>query len=183
MSHSPAWLIVPALIAPAVAVSPAYAVQYMTTESAQKQMFPEASSFVSHPVKLTEAQKDRVEEVAKVRMRFPEQPVWQVVAGGKAAGWFVLDEVYGKHEFITYAVALDATGAVRGVEILDYRETHGSQVGNPKWLAQFDGARYGKSLKLGDDVQNISGATLSCKHISEGVRRVLAIHEVALKQP
>jgi Na+-transporting NADH:ubiquinone oxidoreductase subunit NqrC len=103
------------------------------------------------------------------------------MANGKPAGWFVLDEVYGKHEFITYAVALDTTGAVRGVEILDYRETHGGQIVNPKWRAQFNGKRHGAALKLDDDIQNISGATLSCKHISEGVRRVLAIHEVALK--
>jgi Na+-translocating ferredoxin:NAD+ oxidoreductase RnfG subunit len=181
MSHSPAWMIVPALIAPAVVVSPAYAVQYMTAESAQKQMFPEASRFVAHPVRLTDAQQDLVEKAAKVRMRYPEQPVWQAVANGKPVGWFVLDEVYGKHEFITYAVALDAAGAVRSVEILDYRETHGGEIGNAKWRAQFVGKHHGDALKLGDDIQNISGATLSCKHISEGVRRVLAIHEVALK--
>jgi len=181
MSHSPAWLIVPALIAPAAVTSPAYAAQYLTTEAAQKLLFPQASAFVPHPVRLSEAQKEVVEKSAKVRMRFPEQPVWQVLADGKPAGWFVLDEVYGKHEFITYAVALDASGTVRGVEILDYRETHGGEIRNPKWRAQFTGARYGTALKLGGDIQNISGATLSCKHISEGVRRVLAIHEVALK--
>ena len=181
MSHSPAWLIVPALIAPAIMTSPAYAAQYQTTEAAQKLMFPDAGAFVPHPVSLSDAQKKRVEQAAGVRMRFPEQPVWQVLANGKPAGWFVLDEVYGKHEFITYAVALDASGAVRGVEILDYRETHGGEIRNPRWRAQFTGAHHGASLKLGDDIQNISGATLSCKHISEGVRRILAIHEVALK--
>ena len=181
MSHSPAWLIVPALIAPAAVISPAYAVQYLTTEAAQKLMFPDASAFVAHPVRLTEAQKSVVEQAAKVRMHFPEQPVWQVMADGKPAGWFVLDEVYGKHEFITYAVALDASGAVRGVEILDYRETHGGEIRNPKWRAQFNGLRHGAPLKLDEDIQNISGATLSCKHITEGVRRVLAIHAVALK--
>lgn len=181
MSHSPAWLIVPALIAPAALVSPAYAAQYLTTEAAQKLMFPEGSAFVPHPVRLSEAQKNVVEQSAGVRMRFPEQPVWQVIANGKPAGWFVLDEVYGKHEFITYAVSLDASGTVRGVEILDYRETHGGEIRNPRWRAQFTGAHHGAALKLGGDIQNISGATLSCKHISEGVRRVLAIHEVALK--
>ena len=41
--------------------------------------------------------------------------------------------------------------------------------------------RHGAPLKLDEDIQNISGATLSCKHIAEGVRRVLAIHAVALK--
>lgn len=181
MSPSPAWLIVPALVAPMAAISPAYAVQYMTTEAAQKVMFPDASAFIAHSVRLTDAQKNAVEKAARLRMRFPEQPVWQVMAEGKPAGWFVLDEVYGKHEFITYAVALDASGAVRGVEILDYRETHGGEIRNPKWRAQFNGARHDAALTLDADIQNISGATLSCKHIAEGVRRVLAIHAVALK--
>lgn len=181
MPHSPAWLIVPALIAPAALISPAYAAQYLTTEAAQKVMFPEAVTFVPHPVRLTETQKNAVEKAAGVRMRFPEQPVWQVMADGKPAGWFVLDEVYGKHEFITYAVALDTSGAVRSVEILDYRETHGGEIRNPKWRAQFAGKRYGAPLRLDEDIQNISGATLSCKHIAEGVRRILAIHAVALK--
>ena len=181
MSYSPAWLVVPALIAPALATSPAYAVQYLTTEAAQKLLFPAASAFMSHPVNLSELQKKEIEKAAGVRMRYHEQPVWQVQENGKPAGWFVLDEIFGKHEFITYAVALDATGAVRGVEILDYRETHGGEIRNPKWRAQFNGVRHGAALKLDEDIQNISGATLSCKHISEGVRRVLAIHAAALK--
>lgn len=181
MSHSPAWLIVPALVAPAALISPAYAAQYLTTDAAQKLMFPEAGAFVSHPVRLSDAQRNLVEKAAKVSMRYPEQPVWQAMADGKPVGWFVLDEVYGKHEFITYAVALDLSGAVRSVEILDYRETHGAQIRNAKWRAQFTGARHGAALKLDEDIQNISGATLSCKHIAEGVRRVLAIHAVVLK--
>jgi Na+-transporting NADH:ubiquinone oxidoreductase subunit NqrC len=181
MPNQPNWLIIPAVCVPLFAAAPAMAVQYLSPEAAQKLLFPAASSFVAQPVRLDDAQKKAVEQAAGVRMRYPEQPVWQVMENGKPAGWFVLDEVYGKHEFITYAVALDATGAVRGVEILDYRETHGSQIVNPKWRAQFDGKRYGAPLKLDNDIQNISGATLSCKHISEGVRRVLAIYEVALK--
>lgn len=178
MTPSPAWLLLPAAC---FAATPALAVQYLTIEAAQKLLFPEASSFVSKPVRLDEAQKKFVEKAAGVRMRYREQPVWQAMASDKPIGWFVLDEVYGKHEFITYAVALDVTGAVRGVEILVYRETHGGQIVNPKWRAQFVGKRHGAKLKLDDDIQNISGATLSCKHISEGVRRVLALHEVALK--
>ena len=36
-------------------------------------------------------------------------------------------------------------------------------------------------LKLDEDIANISGATLSSRHIAEGVRRLLAIHDTALK--
>ncbi len=179
------WWAVPALVIPAVVPAvipaPAYAMQYLTQEQAQRTLFPEASRFVAQPLRLTAEQVRTVEKYARVSLRGTGQPVWRVEAAGRHLGWFVLDEVYGKHEFITYAVALDANGAVKGVEILDYRETHGGEVRQPAWRAQFTGKRYGDGLKLGEEIRNISGATLSCKHISEGVRRVLALHHVALK--
>ena len=170
-----------AVIAPALVGAPAFAVQYLTVEQAQQLMFPGASRFVSQPLRLNAEQKRSVEQYATVKMRASEQPVWRVEAGGKPLGWFVTDEVFGKHEFITYAVALDADGAVRGVEILAYRETHGGEVRDARWRAQFAGKRYGDTLKLDTDIQNISGATLSCKHITEGVRRILALHQTALR--
>jgi Na+-transporting NADH:ubiquinone oxidoreductase subunit NqrC len=34
---------------------------------------------------------------------------------------------------------------------------------------------------LNEGITNISGATLSCRHVTEGVRRVLATYEVCLK--
>ena len=178
MQHSSFWLIAPTIAA--VAAAPAYAVQYLNIEQAQKQFFPQAERFESSPVELTREQKALVEKIAGVGMRYSTQPVWQALEKGKRVGWVIQDEVFGKHEFITYAVAIDLTGAVRGVEILDYRETHGREIRNANWRAQFTGKKFGAPLKLDNDIQNISGATLSCKHISEGVRRILAIHHAAL---
>jgi hypothetical protein len=37
-------------------------------------------------------------------------------------------------------------------------------------------------LRLEEDIQNISGATLSCRHITEGVRRLLALYAAELKK-
>jgi Na+-transporting NADH:ubiquinone oxidoreductase subunit NqrC len=172
------WLSLPAL---AVSALPAHAVEYFTLEQAQHALFPEASGFKEAKVLLTSEQREAIQKASKVRVRVPELNAWRVEAGGKLAGWFLVDEVYGKHEFITYAVALDATGAVRGIEIMDYRETHGGQVRNANWRAQFTGKRAGAPLELDQDIKNISGATLSCKHIAEGVRRLLASYEAALK--
>jgi Na+-transporting NADH:ubiquinone oxidoreductase subunit NqrC len=72
-------------------------------------------------------------------------------------------------------------GVVRGVEILDYRESHGGEVRDPRWLAQFTGKRGDAPLRLEQDIQNISGATLSCRHVTDGVRRLVALHGLALK--
>ena len=179
MHQPPVWLIAPALAA--FVAAPAYAVQYMNIEQAQKQFFPAADSFAASSIELSSEQKAFVEKLAGVRMRYTRQPIWKAINNGKQVGWVIQDEVFGKHEFITYAVALDMNGVVQGVEVLDYRETHGREIRNANWRAQFHGKKHGAALRLDDDIQNISGATLSCKHISEGVRRILALHETALK--
>lgn len=164
-----------------VTSAPLWATQYLTVEEAQHALFPDAGQFVSKPVKLSSGQIDFIEDYSGVSMRTDKQPVWRVESQGGPIGWFVLDEVYGKHEFITYAVALDSEGAVQGVDILNYRETHGGEVRNAQWREQFTDQQYGDRLELGRDIDNISGATLSCKHLTEGVRRILALYQTALK--
>lgn len=176
-------IIYPALLCLLVLrVMPVHAETYLNLQQAQQNLFPAADSFLSIPVILTAEQKKKVEAAAGVKMRFAEQLVWKAEKAGQAIGWFVLDEVYGKHEFITYAVSLDISGAVKRVLILDYRETHGGEVRNANWLAQFIGKTAAMPLRLDAEIQYISGATLSSKHIVEGVRRILAIYDAVLKQ-
>ncbi|HEX7920853.1 MAG TPA: FMN-binding protein [Bradyrhizobium sp.] len=141
------------------AASPAYAVQYLSIEEAQKQAFPSATHF-------TEVQAGRV---------------WKAEAGGKVAGFFIFDRVIGKHLFIDYAVALTPGGAVHKVEILQYRESYGGDIRSPSWLAQFAGKTSGSALKINGDIRNISGATLSSTHVTEGVKRILAAYANRLR--
>jgi hypothetical protein len=44
------------------------------------------------------------------------------------------------------------------------------------WLAQFVGKGSGRALKVGQDIRNISGATLSSLHVTEGVKKILAAY-------
>lgn len=175
------WLMIPALIVPAAIAAPAYAVQYQTLEQAQKALFPEAGQFVRADVMMTNEVRQQIEKAGGVRVRNTLQQVWRAQAGSKMLGWFVLDEVIGKHEFITYVVALLPDGAVKGVDILDYRETHGGEIKNERWRAQFSGKKAGDAFKLDEDIKNISGATLSCKNITNGVKRIVATYQVAMK--
>ena len=164
------------LSAVAIVAPSAYAVTYMDVAQAQKAIFP-GKTFTSAPVKLTAAQRKSIEQASRIRVLHDDQQVWRVGGGG----WFIVDEVLGKHEYITYAVGLNADGSVHGVEIMEYRETYGDQVRNPKWLAQFIGKTRAAPLELDRDIRNISGATLSSRHIADGVRRLLAFHDVALR--
>jgi Na+-transporting NADH:ubiquinone oxidoreductase subunit NqrC len=69
---------------------------------------------------------------------------------------------------------------VRGIEILEYRETYGGEIRNPNWRRQFVGKRPGSQLQLDKDIKNISGATLSSRHVTDGVRRLLATYQLLL---
>jgi hypothetical protein len=168
------WLIAPAVLA---ASTSGYATTYLTVEQAQAAIFPGAR-LTPAPMTLTAAQRAAIEKASGVRVRSPEVRVWCVNGGG----WFIVDEVLGKHEFITYALGLDANGAARGIEVMDYRETYGGEVRNAKWRAQFVGKTSAAPLKLDQDIKNISGATLSSRHITDGVKRLLATHDLVLRK-
>jgi Na+-translocating ferredoxin:NAD+ oxidoreductase RnfG subunit len=125
---------------------PAKATVYFTTEQVQKAIFPGAS--------FTAAGR---------------AGVWRVSSGG----YLVIDRVVGKHEYITYAVGINSNGTVKRIEIMEYNESYGYEVRDAAWRQQFVGKSAASRLQLNADIKNISGATLSSKHITDGVKRVL----------
>jgi len=172
----------PLLLIPAatVLVAPAYASEYLSVEQAQKALFPEAERFVATPVLLSEAQREAIEEKSGVKQRWEQQDVWRAEKGGQLLGWFIVDKVIGKHELITYAAALAPNGVVRGVEIMIFNETHGDQVREASWRKTLENKTLADPFKLDKDVPNISGATLSCRNVMNGVKRLLVLQKLAL---
>jgi Na+-transporting NADH:ubiquinone oxidoreductase subunit NqrC len=70
---------------------------------------------------------------------------------------------------------------VRRVEILTYRESYGGEIRNADWRKQFVGKNARSRLSLNGDIRNISGAKLSSRHVTEGIKRILATYEICLK--
>ena len=104
---------------------PCYATTYLTVGQAQKICFTNAMQFVPADQTLTRDQMKTIEKDSGVRVRLATQKVWRAMDGDKFLGWLIQDEVLGKHEFISWVLALNADGSVRQIEILDYRETYG----------------------------------------------------------
>jgi hypothetical protein len=165
----------------AAATAPAFATVYLSAEQAQKLIFPEADAFRSQPLALNTDQMHQVEQLSHLPARSVQWRVVGAYKGDALLGYVVLDDVIGKVELISYAVGLNLDASVRQVEILTYRESHGGEVRLPAWREQFVGKRAKTGgLALGSGVANISGATLSCTHLTDGVRRVAAVAQVAL---
>ena len=157
-------------------VADLYAEVYLSTEQAREVLW-QNTSMSPVTVVLTEEQMDAIEDASDTRVYNDELKAWKTETGG----WFIIDQVVGKHEYIDIAVALTKDGKVKGIEILQYREAYGSQVRHPKWLAQFLGKDHTEHLDLGEQITNISGATLSSRHITEGINRLTHTWDQVLK--
>lgn len=157
---------------------PAYAADYLTEAQVQKVLFPTASDFLKKSIALTDDQIQKVKDLAGVRQRNKNPLIWDVLQKGKPLGRVFIDEVVGKHEFITYAIGVDAEGKVVGIEIMSYRETHGGEVREESWRKTFRGKTISDPFKLDIDFPNISGATLSCRNVLDGVKRLLSLQQV-----
>ena len=159
-----------------LAASSAFAVDYLTAEQARKALFPAAASWQEAAVLLSPEQLQALAKAAQL----PARSVgWKLAhafdASHRYLGSVVVDNVVGKFELITYAVGIDARGAVAGIEVLSYRESHGGEIRLPAWRQQFVGKTAGQPLRVGDDIAGLSGATLSCTHVTDGVRRIVAL--------
>src|SRR5262249_687586 len=150
----------------------AWAVDYLSASEAQALIFPDAQEFAPVNLRFDNAQ---LQEISK-RTGLPARSAqWGVLAARKdtsTLGYVVIDNVIGKVELMTYGVGVGTDGAIRQIEILSYRESHGGEVRLPAWRKQFVGKTITAPLRVGADIGNISGATLSCNHITDGVRRI-----------
>jgi Na+-translocating ferredoxin:NAD+ oxidoreductase RnfG subunit len=149
---------------------------YSSVEQAQKILFPNKQLSKS-PIIITDNLQERMRQASSIRHPFQGDRIWKTADGS----WLIVDEVVGKHEMITYAVGIGPNGSVLGVEILEYVESYGYEVAEAPWRKQFIGKSAADPIKLNQDIQNIGGATLSCKHLTDGVKRVTVLFEAALK--
>jgi Na+-translocating ferredoxin:NAD+ oxidoreductase RnfG subunit len=151
----------------------AFAAEYLTVDAAQRALFPDADQFAA--VSLAKG----VVALGVGAARAARLRAFAARKDSSLLGYVVVDDVIGKFEYITYAVALTPAIAVAGVEILAYRESHGYEIRQPAWRHQFVGKGADAPIKVGIDIANISGATLSSTHVTDGVREIVQVAKVS----
>ena len=163
------FMLAPIAIGVASAPMALFAETFLTLEEAQDRLFPGAQ-FTAEHFTLTAAEVARLREESGTAVLRAQVQLWRVSDGG----WFFLDQVLGRDDRITYAVGLDSTGAIKGVEVLVCAEGY-EQVRDPAWRRLFLARQHGGGHLMGQ-IPSLSGATLSAAHISDGVTRVLATY-------
>ncbi|WP_310626403.1 FMN-binding protein [Limnohabitans sp.] len=149
---------------------------FMDVEQAQKLLLPNAEAFQALGVPLDAPLLNAIAKACDTRVPKNFNPkIWRATQADKALGWVISDRVIGKYDLIDYAAGFDAQGTTLGMEVLTYRESHGSEIKQTAWRKQFVGKRGPDAMHFADDIRNISGATLSCQHVTEGMQRLSAL--------
>ena len=169
------------MLAALLPVPAVIAADYLSVDAAQKAIFPDAEAFQEVLLPQTPEQLQSLLGHAGPQPPHGMIRVWGATRGGVLLGHVFLDEVIGRQSLITYAVGIDTAGSLRNLEILSYRESHGSEIRNAAWRGQFDRRDSLDQLRFRTDIKNISGATLSSEHVTQGVRWLLALWQSALR--
>ncbi len=155
---------------------------YFTEDEAAKAMFPDSEKIRRETLTLTAEQKTFVEGV--IGWEFPETS-FDVFIGetkGNIDGYAVIQNTIGKHRPITYMVAVDSAGEVTNFEVLVYREARGNEIATKRFNYQYQGKTVEDPVRINRDIINITGATMSVRSSSAGVKRVLVlVNEFYLK--
>ena len=154
---------------------------YYTTRSMLAEFFPRSERVTYRTFTLDAPARARLAQrlgYAPARDRYT---IFVATTQGKIDGYAVVDDEQGLHQPITFATRLSPRGSVERVEIMVYREPRGDEVRDPRFRKQFEGKTAQDALRLGRDIDAVSGATVSSASLATGVHRAaVLVEELAL---
>ncbi len=149
---------------------------YMTKKEAFAVAFPGAEKIKKEKKWLTDTQREAIgkilgEEYKERRLTY----YFGLNEEGQPIGAMVIGNEIGRSYPITFMVVINPDGTVKDVEIMVYREPHGWEVRFESFLSQFFGRNAGDPF---DNINNITGATLSVRSMTRGVKKAVAEFQV-----
>lgn len=148
---------------------------FMTEEDAVKIMLAGSERVRKDVIRLSQEKKGEIEQ--RIGWKFPEESFELYIGetGDRIDRYAMVNNTIGKHKHMTYMVGVDNRGACTDVELLVFREAKGSEVRRKRFNAQYEGKTVSDPIRINKDIINITGATMSVRSISAGVKRVLVL--------
>ncbi|TGV04553.1 FMN-binding protein [Flavivirga rizhaonensis] len=105
--------------------------------------------------------------------KFEEDNLFKIETNDELLGYAYLSQASSKTAQFDYLVLLDKDLVVLKSKVLIYREEYGGEIGSKRWLKQFIGKKGGDTLKYGDNIAAISGATISVRSMTNAMNNLL----------
>jgi Na+-translocating ferredoxin:NAD+ oxidoreductase RnfG subunit len=110
------------------------------------------------------------EQERKAAGKIGIEDVFSLVEDQDTLGYYIFLTVPSKLDKFDIGLIYSLNSEILLVKVLTYREDHGGEVGSKRWLKQFIGLGADAPMVLNEDIQGISGATISCESATNGTR-------------
>jgi hypothetical protein len=159
---------------------PSFSRVYMTRDEALKLAFPDADRVEKKTVFLTEGQAKKIEGIARSNLDSKLYIFYVGRKGSDTLGYAVIDTHLLRTVTETIMVVINPDGTIRQVEILAFFEPPDYMPGK-NWVHRFSGKTLEDSLRIGNGIPNITGATITSNSMVRAVRRIVAVFQVAVQ--
>lgn len=154
---------------------------YFTEEEAFEKAFPEGTKIEKRVVFVFDEQRERIKSLANVKSVSGTFTYYEGIREGETIGYAVIKNVLGKLSHITFMVILDPEGEIDMVEILASQGLWGADIRQKRFLDQFKKKTINDPLRLKSDIDAITGATISSRALTEGIKEILGYLSVLLQ--
>lgn len=115
--------------------------------------------------------------------------VYEAYAGEDLVGYVALGEASGYGGPLTAAVGVNPAGTIEKVVLADHRETPAwiREVREAEYLDSLSGKKYSESFQVGEDLDGVTGATMSSRGIAQaalnGSRKAAQVMGLPVQTP
>ncbi len=106
---------------------------------------------------------------ASLPVRITDANFFRINQNGMTAGYVFLGQAPSKTADFDFLVILDARGQITHSAVLIYREEYGGEIGSRRWLRQFEGLGGNDRVTVGENIDGISGATISVQSMTRAM--------------
>lgn len=152
--------------------------ELITHDEALEFIFGKDVQIEEKKVVLDEDTREEIEEEMGFNFDFKYDKEFDFFIGkkeGKIFRYAAIDIVAGKWGPITYIIGFTPEGKVYDLAIMSYSEIRGRPARKRIFLNQYKGKTIKSRLKLKRDIHGISGATITSRGMTHGVKKMLYV--------
>lgn len=102
-----------------------------------------------------------------------ESNLYKVFVADELKGYIYVSKAPSMKNVFDYLVLFNKNLSIEKAKVLIYREQHGRQIGTARWLSQFKGLETEDRPVLSENIDGISGATISATSMTKAINNLL----------
>ncbi|HLS31844.1 MAG TPA: FMN-binding protein [Flavobacteriaceae bacterium] len=132
-------------------------------------------AYHSDQVSLEKIDLDKKQLPKDIAKSLGKDVIYKINENEEFKGYAYVGSAPSKERDFDYLIIFNPDLTVKLGKVLIYRESHGREIGAARWLDQFVGMTPTSTVKFDDNIDSISGATISARSMTRAVGKVLKI--------